>query len=111
MALSFIQGATVAFTRPLARKVVGLGIHVNRVAPGPIRTPLIPAGLDAETVASFGGDTPMTGPGQPSEVVSGHLFPACAEASCITGSAPHPNGGDPTRSRNDEGAPCRALLR
>jgi len=95
---SATKGAIVAFTRSLAKKVVGQGIRVNGVAPGPIWTPLIPATFDAEKVASFGGDTPMKRPGQPNEVASCYLFLACADASYITGSVLHPNGGDATES-------------
>jgi len=95
---SATKGAIVAFTRSLAKKVVDQGIRVNGVAPGPIWTPLIPATFDAEKVASFGGDTPMKRPGQPNEVASCYLFLACADASYITGSVLHPNGGDATES-------------
>jgi len=95
---SATKGAIVAFTRSLAKKVVEQGIRVNGVAPGPIWTPLIPATFDAEKVASFGSDTPMKRPGQPNEVASCYLFLACADASYMTGSVLHPNGGDATES-------------
>jgi NAD(P)-dependent dehydrogenase (short-subunit alcohol dehydrogenase family) len=36
------KGATSAFTRSLAKALVGQNIRVNGVAPGPIWTPLIP---------------------------------------------------------------------
>ena len=65
---SATKGAIVAFTRSLAKKLVEKGIRVNGVAPGPIWTPLIPSTFDAKHVASFGSQTPMKRPGQPSEV-------------------------------------------
>ena len=40
----------------------------------------------------------MKRPGQPNEVASCYLFLACADASYITGSVLHPNGGDATES-------------
>jgi NAD(P)-dependent dehydrogenase (short-subunit alcohol dehydrogenase family) len=95
---SATKGAIVAFTRSLAKKLVEQGIRVNGVAPGPIWTPLIPSTFDAEHVASFGGQTPMKRPGQPNEVASCFLFLACEDASYITGSVLHPNGGEATES-------------
>ena len=92
------KGAIVAFTRSLAKKLVEKGIRVNGVAPGPIWTPLIPSTFDAKHVASFGSQTPMKRPGQPSEVAPSFLFLACEDSSYITGSVLHPNGGEPTES-------------
>jgi NAD(P)-dependent dehydrogenase (short-subunit alcohol dehydrogenase family) len=95
---SSTKGAIVAFTRSLAKKLAEKGIRVNGVAPGPIWTPLIPATFDAEKVSKFGADTPMKRPGQPNEVASCFLFLASRDASYITGSVLHPNGGDATES-------------
>jgi len=95
---SATKGAIVAFTRSLAQKLVKDGIRVNGVAPGPIWTPLIPATFPEDKVKSFGANTPMQRPGQPNEVASCFLFLACEDASYITGSVLHPNGGDPTES-------------
>jgi NAD(P)-dependent dehydrogenase (short-subunit alcohol dehydrogenase family) len=95
---SSTKGAIVAFTRSLAKKLVERGIRVNGVAPGPIWTPLIPSTFDPDHVASFGAQTPMKRPGQPNEVASCFLFLACDDASYITGSVLHPNGGEPTES-------------
>ena len=95
---SATKGAIVAFTRSLAQKLVKDGIRVNGVAPGPIWTPLIPSTFPEDKVKSFGANTPMQRPGQPNEVASCFLFLACEDASYITGSVLHPNGGDPTES-------------
>jgi NAD(P)-dependent dehydrogenase (short-subunit alcohol dehydrogenase family) len=95
---SSTKGAIVTFTRSLAQSLVGKGIRVNGVAPGPIWTPLIPSTFPAEKVATFGANTPMKRPGQPNEVASCFLFLACEDSSYITGSVLHPNGGDPTES-------------
>jgi NAD(P)-dependent dehydrogenase (short-subunit alcohol dehydrogenase family) len=91
---SATKGAIVAFTRSLASSLVDRGIRVNGVAPGPVWTPLIPASFDAQKVASFGKDTPMKRPGQPSEVAPCYVFLASADASYMTGQVLHPNGGD-----------------
>jgi NAD(P)-dependent dehydrogenase (short-subunit alcohol dehydrogenase family) len=95
---SATKGAIVAFTRSLAQKLAEKKIRVNGVAPGPIWTPLIPSTFDADKVKSFGANTPMKRPGQPNEVAPCYLFLACEDASYITGSVLHPNGGDPTES-------------
>ena len=87
------KGAITAFTRSLAQHVAEKGIRVNAVAPGPIWTPLIPSTFDEEKVATFGQDTPMKRPGQPSEVGPCYVFLASEDASYITGQVLHPNGG------------------
>lgn len=88
------KGAIVAFTRSLSSSIVGKGIRVNAVAPGPIWTPLIPSTFDEDKVASFGTDTPMGRPGQPEEVAPAYVFLASDDASYISGQVVHPNGGE-----------------
>lgn len=95
---SATKGAIVTFTRSLAKSLVERRIRVNGVAPGPIWTPLIPSTFQADKVANFGAETPMKRPGQPNEVASCVLFLACEDASYMTGSFLHPNGGEPTES-------------
>ena len=91
---SATKGAIVAFTRSLSKSLVGRGIRVNAVAPGPIWTPLIPSTFDTSKVESFGADVPMKRPGEPSEVAPCYVFLASADASYMTGQVLHPNGGE-----------------
>jgi NAD(P)-dependent dehydrogenase (short-subunit alcohol dehydrogenase family) len=91
---SSTKGAIVAFTRSLSQQLVGDGIRVNAVAPGPIWTPLIPATMPEEKVASFGKDVPMGRPGQPEEVAPCYLFLASDDSSYLAGQVLHPNGGN-----------------
>lgn len=91
---SSTKGAITAFTRSLSENLVGEGIRVNAVAPGPIWTPLNPCGgASEEKLEHFGEDTPMGRPGQPNEVAPSFLFLACEDSSYMSGQVLHPNGG------------------
>ncbi|MCJ7420525.1 SDR family oxidoreductase [Sphingomicrobium astaxanthinifaciens] len=91
---SATKGAITAFTRSLSEALVGDGIRVNAVAPGPIWTPLNPCGgQPPEEMDDFGKDTPMGRPGQPNEVAPAFLFLACEDSSYMSGQVLHPNGG------------------
>ena len=91
---SATKGAITAFTRSLSENLVGDGIRVNAVAPGPIWTPLNPCGGSTpEKMKHFGEDTPMGRPGQPNEVAPSFLFLACEDSRYMSGQVLHPNGG------------------
>ncbi|QOV93658.1 SDR family oxidoreductase [Novosphingobium sp. ES2-1] len=91
---SSTKGAITAFTRALSEQLVGEGIRVNAVAPGPIWTPLNPCGgASEEKLEHFGENTPMGRPGQPNEVAASFLFLACEDSSYMSGQVLHPNGG------------------
>lgn len=87
------KGAIVTFTRSLSQSLVGTGIRVNGVAPGPIWTPLIPASFNEQHVVKFGQDTPMQRAGQPAEVAPAYLFLASQDSSYMSGQIMHVNGG------------------
>jgi NAD(P)-dependent dehydrogenase (short-subunit alcohol dehydrogenase family) len=91
---SATKGAIVTFTRSLAQMVVGRGIRVNAVAPGPIWTPLIPSTFPEEKVETFGSSVPMKRAGQPEEVAPAYVFLASDDASYISGQVIHINGGE-----------------
>ena len=91
---SSTKGAITAFTRSLSENLVGEGIRVNAVAPGPIWTPLNPSGgASPDKLETFGEGTPMGRKGQPNEVAPAFLFLACADSSYMSGQVLHPNGG------------------
>ncbi|XID93394.1 SDR family oxidoreductase [Paenibacillaceae bacterium WGS1546] len=91
---SATKGAIVAFTRSLSQNVIGQGIRVNAVAPGPIWTPLIPSTFDAQQVAQFGANTPMKRAGQPDELAPAYVYLACEDSSYVAGQVLHVNGGE-----------------
>jgi NAD(P)-dependent dehydrogenase (short-subunit alcohol dehydrogenase family) len=64
-------------------------------APGPVWTPLIPATMPAEKVASFGGDVPMQRAAQPDEIAPSYVFFAADRLSSYSsGEVLAPVGGE-----------------
>ncbi|MET3662345.1 SDR family oxidoreductase [Aquamicrobium ahrensii] len=83
---SMTKGGIHAFTRALAGNLVGKGVRVNAVAPGPVWTPLNPSDKEAGDVAQFGARTPMKRPAQPEEIAPAYVFLASPQCSSyITG--------------------------
>lgn len=92
---SATKGAVLALTYSLAQTLMDRGIRVNAVAPGPVWTPLIPATMDAERVASFGQQAPMGRAAQPDEIAPSYLFFASGRlSSYYTGEVLAPIGGE-----------------
>jgi NAD(P)-dependent dehydrogenase (short-subunit alcohol dehydrogenase family) len=89
------KAAIVNFTKSLAQEVIDRGIRVNCVAPGPIWTPLIPATMPPDKVASFGDETPIGRAGQPAELAPAFVFFASQESSYVTGEVLGVTGGHP----------------
>ena len=83
---SMTKGGIHAFTRALSGNLIGKGIRVNAVAPGPVWTPLNPSDKEAEDVSVFGAKTPMKRPAQPEEIAPAYVFLASPQCSSyITG--------------------------
>ena len=102
--LGGLEGKVRSTVKPLDRKhtvaaeLVGRGIRVNTVAPGPIVTPIFGrTNLPKETVDEFAKQlierNPMKRFGQPEEVASVVAFLASQDASYITGAEINVDGG------------------
>ncbi|MEA9948546.1 glucose 1-dehydrogenase [Xanthomonas campestris pv. raphani] len=87
------KGALANLTIGLAGVLAEKQIRVNAVLPGPIWTPFIPAGMDEESVESFGSQTPMGRPGQPVELASAYVMLASDTASYTSGTLLTISGG------------------
>ncbi|HEX3841753.1 MAG TPA: SDR family oxidoreductase [Acidimicrobiales bacterium] len=89
------KGAIVNLTKALAADLIERGIRVNSVAPGPVWTPLIPATMPEDKVASFGTQSPMGRAAQPAELASAFVFLASTDSSYVTGEVIAVTGGSP----------------
>jgi NAD(P)-dependent dehydrogenase (short-subunit alcohol dehydrogenase family) len=97
-AYSATKAALRSLARTVAAELVGRGIRVNTVAPGPIVTPIFGrTGLPKEAFDEFATEllarVPMKRFGQPEEVAGVVAFLASQDASYITGVEINVDGG------------------
>ncbi|MFD3700311.1 SDR family oxidoreductase [Streptomyces sp. NPDC058646] len=69
------------------------GIRVNAVAPGPVRTLLIPAAMP--DVTEFGEQSPPGRVAQPAEMAPAYVFQASPRAGYVTEEIVNATGGTP----------------
>ncbi|RPI79038.1 MAG: SDR family oxidoreductase [Desulfobacteraceae bacterium] len=86
------KGGIISFTKSLAREVARLGITVNALCPGVIRTPLTEE-LPAKTREELLSLIPMAKFGETAEVAFGALFLASEKAGYMTGQVLVMDGG------------------
>jgi len=88
------KAALRSIARTAAAELVGRGIRVNAVAPGPIETPgFEKTGLPMEAFDAFKNMVPMKRFGKPEEVAGAVAFLASKDASYITGVELNVDGG------------------
>jgi NAD(P)-dependent dehydrogenase (short-subunit alcohol dehydrogenase family) len=97
-AYSATKAALRSMARTAAAELVGRGIRVNAVAPGPIETPIFGrTGLPQQAIDEFAKNVstrvPMKRFGQPEEVAGAVAFLASSDSSYITGEELHVDGG------------------
>ena len=88
------KGAVSALTRAAAVEAAPLGVRVNAVAPGPVRTPMTAERLgDPEQAAWLDARVPMGRVAEPAEIAEVISFLLSDKASYITGEVLFTDGG------------------
>ncbi len=88
------KGGVISFTKSIARENARYGITANCIAPGPIDTPMLRAGVAGEKhLDAMVNATLLRRLGTPEEVAAAVAFLASDEASYITGETLGVSGG------------------
>jgi NAD(P)-dependent dehydrogenase (short-subunit alcohol dehydrogenase family) len=81
------KAGLISLVRTLSGELLGCGIRVNAVSPGPVATPLHgKIGMDAAAVKALESQVPLGRRGAPSEIASAVVFLASDESAFTVGS-------------------------
>jgi NAD(P)-dependent dehydrogenase (short-subunit alcohol dehydrogenase family) len=92
------KAALLSLVRTLSADLIGRGIRVNAVSPGPIATPIFgkmglpPEAID-ETTKGFSEQVPLKRMGRPEEIAKAVLFLASSDSSFLVGTEIVADGG------------------
>jgi len=88
------KGGVVQLTRAAALDLAPLGIRINAIAPGFIKTNMTKDILKDETFSNMvKTSTPLGYAGEPSDIANAALYLASDEAKYVTGTVLHVDGG------------------
>jgi NAD(P)-dependent dehydrogenase (short-subunit alcohol dehydrogenase family) len=89
------KGALISLTRVLAVEWAEVGIRVNAIGPGWVKTKFVQAAIDAGHLSEAGirRRTPLDRLAQPAEIARVALFLATSDSSYVTGQTIFPDGG------------------
>jgi len=92
------KAALLSLVRTLSADLVGRGIRVNAVSPGPVETPIfgkmgLPPETLHETTKGFSGQVPLKRMGRPEEIAKAVLFLAGSDSSFLLGTEIVADGG------------------
>jgi NAD(P)-dependent dehydrogenase (short-subunit alcohol dehydrogenase family) len=89
------KAAVRAYARTWAHELVGRGIRVNAISPGPVDTPLFDVfGERADEMkAAVGGTLPIKRVADPDEIASAVVFLASSQSSFVYGANLYVDGG------------------
>ncbi len=92
------KAALITLARTLSGELVGRGIRVNAISPGPVTTPILgrmglPPEVIAETAKNMEAQVPMKRFGRPEEIAKTVLFLASDDSSFLLGTEIVADGG------------------
>ena len=92
------KAALLSLVRTLSADLVGRGVRVNAVSPGPVETPIfgkmgLPAEAVDETKRGFSAQVPLKRFGRPEEIAKAVLFLASSDSSFLVGTEILADGG------------------
>jgi NAD(P)-dependent dehydrogenase (short-subunit alcohol dehydrogenase family) len=92
------KAALLSLVRTLSADLVGRGVRVNAVSPGPVETPIfgkmgLPSEAVAETKRGFSAQVPLKRFGRPEEIAKAVLFLASSDSSFLVGTEILADGG------------------